>query len=712
MAKTYAQVAADIATQLANNTTGSITAANIQNVSTDLLNYSDGQAPTDLTRAQISTSTNLNASFRTIDGAPWVQGTSGGFMATQDANGGWWNISAAAGYISMLWTSADKTGVTDCVAIAQAALNALHSPLATGVLDFTGGRWLMDSALLLVPEGCGLIGPWENLGEKSNMDYSNVQSVILLNPTYGIRYTGRGASTRGLGIFKKGLTAPTTLRQGLDLVNSFAGTAIQFGDGVTLNMASDGYVGYCMFLGFAEGVNCTQNERPHIEYINGDCLTLVHQNFVTDMNHLGDCHAWPFLTARLAGASLTQYTVSNCTNNGGGLIRVTTSAPTVLATGDRVIINSVTGTTEANGAWIITLINATTFDLNASTFSNAYISGGNVNVTAWYRSGKGYWFENAVGWGQAHDCFSYFHSEGYRIDSCGDTTFVNCGADAYVTVLDQTTIGWNITGNSPAPTLIGCKGAAHGTNIKIDNTSPTENAVLLVGFRSWGATKWLAQFNNGYAKCVNCDFIDGGVIRVEATCAGYSLIGGYANAISFSNAGGAPTGNFIDVVGQASQLNGALTAINAIGAFRASNGSGSGATSIWLRQEGAPTDQKTIEIISSASQNFIMRTMDDAYTNASNFITATRGSGYHIATVNLLTQETQRLQCDTNGNVIIGTAAIGTTATNGFFYADSCAGTPTGVPTTVTGRVPIILDTSGVKFWAYIGGAWKGVALT
>lgn len=57
--------------------------------------------------------------------------------------------------------------------------------------------------------------------------------------------------------------------------------------------------------------------------------------------------------------------------------------------------------------------------------------------------------------------------------------------------------------------------------------------------------------------------------------------------------------------------------------------------------------------------------------------------------------------------VIIGNAALGTTATDGFLYIPTCAGTPTGVPTTFTGRIPMIFDTTNSQFWFYAGGAWK-----
>jgi len=67
--------------------------------------------------------------------------------------------------------------------------------------------------------------------------------------------------------------------------------------------------------------------------------------------------------------------------NNGGLIRITCTGHT-LATGQRVTITGVGGTTEANAAnWRITVITANTFDLVGSTFTNAYTSGGTATRT-------------------------------------------------------------------------------------------------------------------------------------------------------------------------------------------------------------------------------------------------------------------------------------------------------------------------------------------
>jgi len=59
------------------------------------------------------------------------------------------------------------------------------------------------------------------------------------------------------------------------------------------------------------------------------------------------------------------------------------------------------------------------------------------------------------------------------------------------------------------------------------------------------------------------------------------------------------------------------------------------------------------------------------------------------------------------GSTIIGKAALATTATSGFLYVPTCAGTPTGVPTAYTGTAPIVVDTTNNKLYFYSGGAWR-----
>jgi hypothetical protein len=70
--------------------------------------------------------------------------------------------------------------------------------------------------------------------------------------------------------------------------------------------------------------------------------------------------------------------ITNVTNNGIGIIRVTVSVTSGFKTGQRVIIADVEGVTAANGKWTITVINPSQFDLQNSTFAGAYTSGGYV----------------------------------------------------------------------------------------------------------------------------------------------------------------------------------------------------------------------------------------------------------------------------------------------------------------------------------------------
>lgn len=71
---------------------------------------------------------------------------------------------------------------------------------------------------------------------------------------------------------------------------------------------------------------------------------------------------------------------------------------------------------------------------------------------------------------------------------------------------------------------------------------------------------------------------------------------------------------------------------------------------------------------------------------------------------------TERVRITSAGNVY-NVAGGSTGMTDGFFYIPAAAGAPTGVPTTVSGCVPMYYDTTNNKFYVY-NGAWKSVTLT
>jgi hypothetical protein len=71
------------------------------------------------------------------------------------------------------------------------------------------------------------------------------------------------------------------------------------------------------------------------------------------------------------------------------------------------------------------------------------------------------------------------------------------------------------------------------------------------------------------------------------------------------------------------------------------------------------------------------------------------------------TNNTKRVSITAAGSVVTGNGALATTATDGFLYVPTCAGTPTGTPTTITGMAPIVVNTTNNKLYFYSGGAWR-----
>jgi hypothetical protein len=82
------------------------------------------------------------------------------------------------------------------------------------------------------------------------------------------------------------------------------------------------------------------------------------------------------------------------------------------------------------------------------------------------------------------------------------------------------------------------------------------------------------------------------------------------------------------------------------------------------------------------------------------------------APLNLGTNSTVRTIITRDGSLVQGTAALATTATDGFLYIPTCAGAPTGVPTAQTGTVPIVFDTTDKRLYVYESAAWHYFAET
>jgi hypothetical protein len=126
-----------------------------------------------------------------------------------------------------------------------------------------------------------------------------------------------------------------------------------------------------------------------------------------------------------------------------------------------------------------------------------------------------------------------------------------------------------------------------------------------------------------------------------------------------------------------------------------------GANTVLTANAGAPSFSAAPTIGTSVTTPLII-----GGTAAGSTLTleSTSGAGTSDSIIFDTGSQSQRLLIDTNGNVVVGTAALVTSATNGFLYKPTCAGAPTGTPTSYTGRLPSIFDTTENYLWEYDAG--------
>jgi hypothetical protein len=451
------------------------------------------------------------ARFTSLDGAPWVRGTSAGPHAVQDRAGNWWQIDVSGGYAHANWFGADPSGVADSAAALNAASTALGN-IGGGRLDITGGKYLVTSADFVLQPRVQLYGPYLNIGEEMPAVYSTVKSSLWISSTYTLRmYAASGVT--GIAILRYGLTDPAaTNRARMDGVKLFAGTGITIGDGASqasLGIGGDVYIGHVFIMGFAQGIYSYYNDRMRIEYVHGDCTNGIRIATMADLLQIRGCHWWPFYGSH-TGAGAMSYTVTNATNNGAGLIRLTIGTHDFVA-GDTVVVNGMTtGTTEATGRWIVATAGATYIDLTGSAFTHTYTSGGAAWIVPSIRAGNGIWFESGVDFGHAEDCSVYGYDIGFLSDGASDTKWVNCVSDAYPDCSDPTTAAFKFQANSQNGTMIGCDALSHGYGVQYDPgvgaNASAQSVVKMVGCGFW--TNSLAHAYLVYGKLTidGCQF--------------------------------------------------------------------------------------------------------------------------------------------------------------------------------------------------------------
>lgn len=154
-------------------------------------------------------------------------------------------------------------------------------------------------------------------------------------------------------------------------------------------------------------------------------------------------------------------------------------------------------------------------------------------------------------------------------------------------------------------------------------------------------------------------------------------------------------------------------------AYRTTNGGSDINTKLLCVFNGSNSTAGTLGMILDATAGMLFTAANGTRVIARAAITIgnlTNTAGSEAADMLFHTQNagaayTQQMRISKAGNVVLGNeAALSTSATDGFTYIPTCAGAPSGTPTSYTGKVAMIYDTTNNKLYAY-NGAWKSVTL-
>lgn len=148
---------------------------------------------------------------------------------------------------------------------------------------------------------------------------------------------------------------------------------------------------------------------------------------------------------------------------------------------------------------------------------------------------------------------------------------------------------------------------------------------------------------------------------------------------------------------------------------------------LWERTGGAADDVggslqagNNLSDVDSASTSrtnlgFVAPILDKASPGNIGGTTAAIGNFTTVNATNLsmsgILTVTGKFTVDALKNVTAGAGALGLADTDGFFYIPTVAGTPTGTPTTKTGFVAMVYDTTNDELYVF-NGSWRSAVFT
>ncbi|WP_431282918.1 hypothetical protein ACQW02_26510 [Humitalea sp. 24SJ18S-53] len=368
-------------------------------------------------------------------------------------------------------------GTTDDVVAIQAAINAAVAA-GGGTVRLGARRYLIAGADLDVKAGVTLSGGASG-GQRDAANYSTVPFTLVIDAARTVRVR-RSSRLEGMALVRRGLTPPTTMREALNAVAAFAGTAITVGDGTGAGTGNgaDSRIERLLILGFDRAIVSDFNARLQVRDVLGDNRNGVVLSRSFDIARIHGVHFWPFVTGNLGGVSLVSNSITGVANNGTGLVRITTASAHGLLTGDMVNVAAVGGVTAANGRFIVTTISANIVDLQASVFSGSYTTGGQLHVWNNRRTGTAFRLTDSDVC-EFVDCFAYGYDIGFDLATGAQATqIVNSSVDNHLTVADPVPVGLRIGGNAFRTKWIGGFLSSMGTTVRVESSTIEQHHII------------------------------------------------------------------------------------------------------------------------------------------------------------------------------------------------------------------------------------------
>jgi len=444
---------------------------------------------------------------------------------------------------------ADSGAVGDGVADDAPAINAWLAAVAAAkgvsLVIMDQRQYLIDSVDLTIPQGISIVGPWlGGRGENAvTYDYTAIPASFILNTAHTIMMAHSTAIT-GCCVRRKGLLPGSSVANLVANQLGKAGTGITNTSGTT-DAASNVLIERNLILGFARAIDSFNNSRAKIKDNQFDCTNGIRVQACYDWDEISGNEGWPFLTGHnplFNSLCIIPITSSSIV---GGLRRFVTTTPHGFVTGWPILITTThigAGVGPCYGVSPITVINATTFDLNtASGLTTATLglpsgpgtgagAGGSAVVAIPINYGVAYECDAVMDWGMWHNNNSWGWAIGTIVNGCDNVTYVNCGADNFSTSGFWGAIGFQAINASASPTWIGCQVAAHQTGWSMATSGASQgNSGMMLGCTGWTNNGAVIDLQAGSLEVVGCKFdisaAPNGFINVGASGGVLELIG-------------------------------------------------------------------------------------------------------------------------------------------------------------------------------------------